>query len=126
MFLNTRDDAQSEFEFQTEMPGHVGRGWTLLQVGGDGKDPFMGYAVVSWNPDDPSDYLAAGWWFHFRNQQFPDVDPYHDDTDAYLFIDGPEIDPSSRRPCPQWVRRPTAVVRAGSTSTSTGKNGRES
>ena len=71
VLLSTRDDAQSEFEFPTEMPGHVGRGWTLLQRGGGGKDPFMGYAVVSWNPDDPSDYLAAGWWFQFKNQQFP-------------------------------------------------------
>ncbi|MYA96082.1 MAG: hypothetical protein F4X91_06705 [Nitrospinae bacterium] len=93
VFLNTRDDAQSEFEFQTDMPGHVGRGWTLLQEGGHGTDPFIGYAVVSWNRDDPSDYLAAGWWFHFRNQQLSDVNPYHDDTDAYLFIDGPEINP---------------------------------
>ncbi|MDE0341513.1 MAG: hypothetical protein OXI82_05225 [Nitrospinae bacterium] len=94
VLLSTRDDAESEFEFPTEMPGHVGRGWTLLQRGGGGEDPFMGYAIVSWNPDDPSDYLTAGWWFQFRNQQFPDVDPYHDDTLAFLFIDGPEIDPT--------------------------------
>ncbi len=93
--LNTRDDTQSVVDdFPTEMPGHVARAWTLLQEGGDGKDPFMGYAVVSWNKDDPSDYLAAGWWFHFKNQRYPDVDPYHDDTASYLFIDGPEIDPT--------------------------------
>lgn len=95
-FLNTRDDAQSVIDdFPTDMPGHMARAWTLLQEGGDGKDPFMGYAVVSWDPDDPSDYLAAGWWFHFKNQRYADIDPYHDDTASYLFIDGPEIDPTS-------------------------------
>lgn len=95
VLLSTRDDVESMADFPTEMPGHVGRGWTLLQRGGEGKDPFMGYVVVSWNPDDPSDYLAAGWWIHFANQRFPDIDPYHDDSASYLFIDGPEIDPTS-------------------------------
>lgn len=92
--LNTRRDAESMVNFTTEMPGHVGRGWTLLQRGGGGEDPIMAYAVVSWNPDDPSDYLAAGWWIRFANQRFPDVDPYHDDSRRVLFIDGPEIDPA--------------------------------
>lgn len=99
--LNTRDDAHSVIDdFPTEMPGHVARAWTLLQEGGDGKDPFMGYAVVSWDPDDPSDYLAAGWWFHFKNQRYPDIDPYHDDTVSYKFIDGPELDPTLPRSLP--------------------------
>ena len=44
--------------------------------------------------DDPSDYLAAGWWIRFVNQRFPDVDPYHDDSQYVLFIDSPEIDPT--------------------------------
>jgi len=92
--LNTRRDAESTAAFSTEMPGHEGRAWTLLQRGGGGEDPIMAYAVVSWNKDDPSDYLAAGWWIRFVNQRFPDVDPYHDDSQIILFIDGPEIDPT--------------------------------
>ena len=53
----------------------------------------MGYAVVSWNDDDPTDYLSAGWWIHFANQRYPDIDPFHPDSSVYVFIDGPETDP---------------------------------
>ena len=91
--LSTLHDAESTGPFDTEMPGHVGRAWTLLQK--NEQDAFMGYAVVSWNEEDPGDYLAAGWWMHFANQRYPDIDPYHDDTDIYYFIDGPEIDPTN-------------------------------
>ena len=33
----------------------------------------MGYAVVNWNDDDPTDYLSAGWWIHFANRRYPDI-----------------------------------------------------
>lgn len=98
--LNTQLDAQSTAPFSTDMPGHEGRAWTLLQKGGDGKDPIMAYAVVSWNRDDPGDYLTAGWWIRFANQRYPEIDPYHDDSKTILFIDGPELDPNFQPPLP--------------------------
>ena len=60
----------------------------------------MGYAVVSWNDDDPTDYLSAGWWIHFANQRHPDIDPFHPDSAVYIFIDGPETDPRHQPPLP--------------------------
>ena len=96
--LSTQLDAESTTVYAPEIPGNAGRAWTLLQAGS--RDTFMGYALVSWNKEDPSDYLSAGWWIHFANQRYPDVDPYHDDTVTYLFIDGPELDPRFQPPLP--------------------------
>ena len=98
--LDTQRDAESTAPFATEMPAHAGRAWTLLQKGEDGKDPILGYVVVSWNEDDPEDYLAAGWWIRFINQRYPDIDPKHDDSQTVLFIDGPELDPNFQPPLP--------------------------
>ena len=110
--LSTLHDAESAGPFATEMPGHEGRAWTLLQK--NEEDAFLGYAVVSWNKEDPSDYLAAGWWMHFANQRYPDIDPYHDDTQIYAFIDGPEIDPNN----------PPSLPAMGTASYSGGAGGR--
>ena len=110
--LSTMDDAESTGPFVTEMPGHEGRAWTLLQI--NEEDAFLGYAVVSWNKEDPGDYLAAGWWMHFANQRYPDIDPYHDDTQTYTYIDGPEIDP----------RNPPSLPAMGTASYSGGAGGR--
>ena len=60
----------------------------------------MGYPVVSWNDDVPTDYLSAGWWIHFTNRRYPDIDPFHPDTSGYVFIDGPETDPGHQPPLP--------------------------
>jgi hypothetical protein len=109
--LSTLHDAESTGPFATEMPGHEGRAWALLQK--NEEDTFLGYAVVSWNKEDPSDYLAAGWWMHFANQRYPDIDPYHDDTGIYAFIDGPEIDP----------KNPPSLLAMGTASYSGGAGG---
>ncbi|MCY3823478.1 MAG: hypothetical protein OXG62_06370 [Nitrospinae bacterium] len=112
--LSTLRDAESTGPFVTEMPGHEGRAWTLLQMQEGGENTFLGYAVVSWNKEDPGDYLAAGWWMHFANQRYPDIDPYHDDTEIYAFIDGPEIDP----------KNPPSLPAMGTASYSGGAGGR--
>ena len=97
--FNTEDDSEGPARpFVTEMPDHDGRAWALLKEGGE--DTFIGYAVVSWNRNDPGDYLAAGWWIHFKNQRYPDIDPYHPDSQSYVFIDGPELRPESPRTFP--------------------------
>ena len=50
------------------------------------------YALVSWNEDDPTDYLAAGWWLHFPpGLSFRD----REEAENGLFIDGPELDLSN-------------------------------
>lgn len=98
VLLNTLLDADSTTVYPPEIPGHVGRAWTLLQAGQ--KDTVMAYAVASWDPEDPADYLSAGWWIHFAKQRYPDIDPYHDDSIAYIFIDGPELDPTRQPALP--------------------------
>lgn len=110
--LSTLRDAESTGPFATDMPGHEGRAWTLLQK--NEGDTFLGYAVVSWNKEDPGDYLAAGWWMHFKNQRYPDIDPYHEDTQIYSYIDGPEIDPNN----------PPSLPAMGTASYSGGAGGR--
>lgn len=72
------------------IPGFVNREWFLAENRHDGRSIL--YAAVEWDNDDPSDYLAVGWWLHYP----PGVP-----TDEYeaaergVFIDGPEIDPSN-------------------------------
>ena len=96
--LNTLRDAESTAPYPPAMPGYSGRAWTLLKTGVD--STTMGYALVNWNDDDPTDFLSAGWWIHFGGQRYPDIDPFHPDSTAYLFIDGPETDPKHQPPLP--------------------------
>ena len=69
------------------IPGFSNRAWQLTENAHDGRT-FV-YALVSWDRDDPADYLSAGWWLHlppgvsFRNRQ---------EAEAGVFMDGPEID----------------------------------
>ena len=47
---------------------------------------------MSWDNDDPTDYLAAGWWLRFPGVHPPRLPISRAKTQ--VFIDGPEIDPS--------------------------------
>ena len=89
--LNTRRDVESTAPYPTEIPGHYGRSWTLLKTSSE--DTFMGYVIVSWNDENPLDYLAVGWWTHFPGQRFPYLDFWQDDVYTYIFDDGPELNP---------------------------------
>ncbi len=92
--LTTARHAQNTAEYLTPIPGHLGRGWNLLRTGDDGTS--LGYALVSWNNEDPTDYLAGGWWIEFREQHPPNLDVWDFDRNSYIqFVDGPEIDPSN-------------------------------
>ena len=70
-------------------PNHSSREWLLTENHYDGK--ILLYAVVSWNDDDPADYLAAGWWL-----VYPPGVPYWDFESATrgVYLDGPELDPA--------------------------------
>ena len=45
---------------------------------------------MSWDPDDPSDYLAFGWWAQFNDQHPPKLSLA--EADQYSIVDGPELD----------------------------------
>ena len=89
--VNTADDAVATSPGSTPIPGHQARGWTFV------KDVKRGtsvvYALVSWDPDNPADYLMAGWWAQFPGQHLPELSLR--DSIQYAIVDGPEIDPSS-------------------------------
>ena len=88
---NTLRDAERTAPYPPDIPGYSGRVWTLLQTGTDSTS--MGYPVVSWNDDVPTDYLSAGCWILSANQRYPDIDPFHPDGSVYVHIDGPETNP---------------------------------
>ena len=72
------------------LPGFSSRAWRLTDNSYDGRT--FAYALISWNRDDPADYLSAGWWLHFppgvsfRNRR---------EAETGVFMDGPELDLSS-------------------------------
>ena len=70
------------------MPGHSGWAWTLFNTAQD--STTYAYAGVSWANDDPTDYLAAGYWLHY-----PSHPPDYATAEGAGFIDGPELDVSS-------------------------------
>ncbi|MDE0204761.1 MAG: hypothetical protein OXP66_01840 [Candidatus Tectomicrobia bacterium] len=67
------------------MPGHSGWAWTLFNFAQD--STTYAYAGVSWANDDPTDYLAAGYWIHY-----PSHPPDQATAEGAGFIDGPELD----------------------------------
>ena len=72
------------------IPGFVSREWLLTENRHDGKT--MLYVTVSWDDDNPADYLAAGWWLHYPPgasvREF-------ESAERGVFIDGPELDLSN-------------------------------
>ncbi len=85
--VNSEDDATSVEPFDTPIPGHQGQEWRFLKDEEHGTS--IVYAAVSWDEDDPLDYLAAGYWAYYPEQHPPDLDPF--DTEEYSILDGPEI-----------------------------------
>ena len=73
------------------IPNHVGRRWGLIKAASD--HTSLAYAVVSWDNDDPTDYLAVGYWLRFPgtvSRRFRSLS----DAENTPFFDGPEVDPS--------------------------------
>ena len=93
-FNSARDHLYS-WSYAPPIPGHAGRRWALLKTTSD--DASLVYTLVSWNNDDPTDYLAAGWWLRFpgefvRSFFFRGLSLA--DSEGSAFIDGPELDAS--------------------------------
>ena len=88
--VNTADDAVETRRRSTPIPGHDARSWTFVKDKDEGTS--VAYALVSWDGDNPQDYLMAGWW-----AEFPDQHPANlsfSDSIQYAIVDGPETDPS--------------------------------
>ena len=73
------------------LPNHSGRRWVMGKTDREGTS--IAYALVSWDNDEPTDYLAAGYWMRFdgfdRDRGLPIAA-----ADLVMFIDGSEIDPA--------------------------------
>jgi hypothetical protein len=72
--------------------GYAGRRWTLGKT--TATHTSMVYAVVSWNDDNPTDYLAAGWWLRFPGRYSFRRGLSLEDAESAAFVDGPELDMS--------------------------------
>ena len=88
--VNTLDDAVDTRPAVTPIPGHRARNWTFVKETDDGTS--VAHALVSWDPDEPADYLMAGWWAEFPGQHVPNLS--FEESAQYAIVDGPEIDPA--------------------------------
>ena len=85
-------DAWYSWSWFPFMPDHSGRRWTMGKTDRDGVS--LAYALVSWDNDDPTDYLSAGFWMRFDGVRTTRrLDPA--DAEIVPFIDGPELDPAA-------------------------------
>ena len=89
--VNTTDDAVETRPGVTPIPGHQAQNWTFIKDEEDGTS--VAYALVSWDSDEPADYLMAGWWAQFPDQHYPDLS--FRESVQYAIVDGPELDPSA-------------------------------
>jgi hypothetical protein len=89
--VNTTDDAVDSRSALTPIPGHQARDWTFIKDVEEGTS--VAYALVSWDGDNPVDYLMAGWWAEFPDQHLPELS--FRDSIQYALVDGPEIDPAT-------------------------------
>ena len=89
--VSTTDDAVDSRSAVTPIPGHQARDWTFVKDVEEGTS--VAYALVSWDGDNPADYLMAGWWAEFPDQHLPELS--FRDSIQYAIVDGPELDPST-------------------------------
>ena len=86
--VNSHDDAIASRPAETPIPDHQARDWVFLKETEHGTS--LVYSVTSWDPDNPADYIMAGWWAEFPGQHLPDLDI--SEAVRYGIVDGPEID----------------------------------
>ncbi len=86
--VNTTEDVIQALPGNTPMPGHRARAFTFLKE--TEEDTSVAHALLSWDPDHPSDYLVFGWWAQFYDQHPPALSLA--EADRYAIIDGPELD----------------------------------
>ncbi len=84
-------DSQGSWAYPPVLPNHVGRVWILRKTKRDSSS--LVYALIGWDDDDPTDYLAAGYWLRFPGPRAFGRGLVA--AERRVFIDGPEIDPSN-------------------------------
>ena len=85
--VNTTDDVYETLPGVTPMPGHQARAWTFLKI--EEGDTSVAHALLSANPDDPTDYIVFGWWAYFPGQTpLLTFENWH----PQAIVDGPELD----------------------------------
>ena len=89
-FDSIRDELTS-WPSSPALPNHVGRSWLLGKSRSDSNSVL--YALISWDDDDPTDYLVGGYWFRFQGPRFFGGNLVS--AERHTFIDGPELDPSN-------------------------------
>ena len=85
--VNTADDVFQILPGVTPMPGHRARAWTFLKI--EEGDTSVAHALLSGNPNDPTDYIVFGWWAQFPGQTPP---VSFEGSRLQAIIDGPELD----------------------------------
>ena len=86
--VNTADDVYAALPGATPVPGHQARAWTFLKEAKDGTS--VAHSLLSWNPDDLTDYLMFGWWALFPDQRLPNLSLA--ESVRWALVDGPELD----------------------------------
>ena len=85
--INTATDAVAQQDFTSNIPGNTGQAWLMMKREPDKTQ--LAYAIVSWDEDDPADYLSGGWWYLYPGH--PDQFNLFGEEDGFHFIDGPEL-----------------------------------
>lgn len=86
--VNTTDDVIQSAPGVTPVPDHQAQTFTFLKVKTDGTS--LAHSVLSWDPDNPADYLMFGWWAEFPDQHPPRLSLR--DSERFAIVDGPELD----------------------------------
>ena len=86
--VNTDEDLIEVLPGATPMPGHQARALTFFKVRKEGTS--LSHALLSWDPDNPADYLVFGWWAEFVGQSPPVLSLA--DSERWALVDGPELD----------------------------------
>ena len=89
--VNTTDDAVDTQPRATIIPSHQARDWTFIKDVEEGAT--VAYALVSWDPAHPADYLMVGWWTQFPGQHLPELN--FSNSEQYAIVDSPETDPAN-------------------------------
>ena len=86
--VNTTDDVFQALPGVTPVPNHQARALTFFKETKD--DTSVAHALLSWNPDEPADYLVFGWWTQFHDQHLPELS--FEGAERFAIVDGPELD----------------------------------
>ena len=87
--VNSDDHAEMSKAEPSPIPDHEARRWRLSKVDETEGTSYV-IALVSWDGNDPEDYLMAGWWAQFDKEQPPNLT--YQNLSEYAIIDGPEFD----------------------------------